>query len=143
MKHPKARTPKKSVQASRTITKQSAMSDINRGLDSMNLITSNLEAHEIPALRLDLPDGEVFDLADESGDTGDDTVIEAGIETVAQSGINKKITETHSEKHSANEAAAQATDTTGDASENEQKEKPQTRFALPPKPFTIISGFRK
>jgi hypothetical protein len=145
MKNPNARPLKKSAQASRTITKQSAMSDINRGLDSMNLITSDLEAHEIPELKLDFSDGEVFELSDSDSDDQAATIQVASVEAVAVEAVP---TATHHfQAAKAAEGIQAMSETTSEDGKEESKEdskdKPQNRLALPPKPFTIISGFRK
>ena len=141
MKNPKARPLKKSAQASRTITKQSAMSDINRGLDSMNLVTSDLEAHEIPELKLDFSDGEVFELSDSDSDDQAATVQVTAVEAVPGTATH------HVQAATSAEVTQARSETTSEEGKEESKEdsknKPQNRLALPPKPFTIISGFRK
>ncbi len=147
MKNPKARPLKKSAQASRTITKQSAMSDINRGLDGMNLVTSALEAHEIPELRLNFSDGEVFELPDSDTDDQAVTVQVVAVEAVTGTATHHVQAATAAELTRATQATQARSETTSEGGKEEfredSKDKPQNRLALPPKPFTIISGFRK
>jgi hypothetical protein len=118
MKNPKARTPKKSAQASRTMTRQSAMNSINRGPDSLNLTSSELGANEIADLKRKFADGEVFELPD--SDSSAAPAVQNGEHISQDSGKEKE-----------------------NDKQQSTKEKPQTRLPLPPKPFTIISAFRK
>jgi predicted component of type VI protein secretion system len=145
MKNPKARTPKKSAQASRTMTRQSAMKDINRGPDSLNLTTSELGAHEIADLKRKFSDGEVFELPDSdipspaampeaeeiAFEVKQATSNKIAVDQVTATATNQSVSEKDSQ------------DSKEDGKQQSTKDKPQTRFPLPPKPFTIISGFRK
>ena len=153
MKNPKARTSKKSAQASRTMTRQSAMNDINRGPNSFNLTSSELGANEIADLKLKFSDGEVFELPDSDipAPAAVQAVVEVMPESVKATLNNNAVDEVTTtattpsvpENNSPDDAEKCEESSKENSNQQSTKEKPQTRLPLPPKPFTIISAFRK
>lgn len=153
MKNPKARTPKKSAQASRTMTRQSAMNSINRGPDSLNLTSSELGANEIADLKRKFADGEVFELPDSDSSAAPavqgalEAMFESEHATLNNTAVDQVTTTatTPSVLENNSHNGEQISEDSDKESDKQQstKEKQQTRFPLPPKPFTIISAFRK
>jgi hypothetical protein len=153
MKNPKARTSKKSAQASRTMTRQSAMNDINRGPNSFKLTSSELGANEIADLKRKFSDGEVFELPD--SDISAPAAVQGVVEVMPESGqatpnnisvddVTTNATTPSVPENNSQDDAEKGEDSSKENSDNQStKEKPQTRLPLPPKPFTIISAFRK
>jgi hypothetical protein len=150
MKNPKAPTSKKSVQASRTMTRQSAMKDISRGPDSLNLSNSELDAHEIANLKRKFSDGEVFELPDSELPTptvvlDEDVTAPEGRQQAAPSDtcLERFTTSANSPNTSQSVSGDDSPGSEANKQYQSTKDKSQTRLPLPPKPFTIISGFRK
>ncbi len=153
MKNPRARAPKKSAQASRTVTRLSAMNNISRGPDRLTLNNSELGANEIEELKQKFSDGELFELPDSDiASPSDVPESEVMADTAYPSKLKDIIADegsTSASQSSGLEKASQNVDNkkveNGKEDDTQQStaEKPQTRLPLPPRPFTIISGFRK
>ncbi len=76
MKNDKKGAAKKSAKASRTTTRLAALKD-NRGIDpKLTVVTSKLAPHEVPDLKLDLEEIEIFEIPDEILDIDVEQLIE-------------------------------------------------------------------